>query len=240
MYVVFFGDNMSMESACQYTSPFEYVKSKVKLTREKIQSEARSTKNWWLFQRSRPAMRNALSKKERFIVTPMVSKYRLFAWVEKNVIPENLLVVITREDDYFIGILHSKPHELWSRNKGTQLREAESGQRYTPSTTFETYPFPWSPGKEPVDNPLVQNISQAAKELVEKRDYWLNPPEAHQEELERRTLTNLYNQNPTWLQLAHEKLDKAVFAAYGWPDNLSDDEILERLLELNIERSRKI
>ncbi len=52
-----------------------------------------------------------------------------------------------------------------------------------------------------------------------------------------RTLTNLYNQRPTWLALAHEKLDKAVFAAYGWPHDLSDEEILARLLALNLERA---
>jgi len=55
-------------------------------------------------------------------------------------------------------------------------------------------------------------------------------------ELAKRTLTNLYNQRPTWLVLAHQKLDSAVFAAYGWPDSLTDDEILERLLYLNLHR----
>ena len=54
----------------------------------------------------------------------------------------------------------------------------------------------------------------------------------------KRTLTNLYNQRPTWLELAHKKLDEAVFAAYGWKSDLSDEEILERLLKLNLERSR--
>jgi hypothetical protein len=51
----------------------------------------------------------------------------------------------------------------------------------------------------------------------------------------RRILTNLYNAYPTWLELAHKKLDETVFAAYGWPSDLSDEEILERLLALNLE-----
>ncbi len=55
-------------------------------------------------------------------------------------------------------------------------------------------------------------------------------------ELATRTLTNLYNKRPTWLVLAHQKLDSAVFAAYGWPETLTDDEILERLLYLNLHR----
>jgi hypothetical protein len=55
--------------------------------------------------------------------------------------------------------------------------------------------------------------------------------------LKKRTLTNLYNQCPTWLDLAHRKLDQAVLDAYSWPHDLSDEEILERLLALNLERA---
>ena len=63
------------------------------------------------------------------------------------------------------------------------------------------------------------------------KDAWVS------KELSKRTLTNLYNQRPTWLLLAHRKLDEAVFAAYGWPNNQTDDQILERLLALNLERA---
>ncbi len=124
---------------------------------------------------------------------------------------------------------------------GTSL---EDRPRYTPSTCFETFPFPWPPGKEPQDDPRVQAIAEAARELVQKRDAWLNPSGCAETELKKRTLTNLYNQNPTWLQNAHTKLDRAVFAAYGsvgsagWPDTLGDEDILERLLALNLERAK--
>jgi len=52
-----------------------------------------------------------------------------------------------------------------------------------------------------------------------------------------RTLTNLYNERPTWLALAHERLDAAVFAAYGWDPSMSDDQLLESLLALNLQRA---
>ena len=65
---------------------------------------------------------------------------------------------------------------------------------------------------------------------------YITPPGASAEELKQYTLTNLYNKRPTWLDNAHKKLDKAVFAAYGWPDDLTDEEILEKLLRLNQER----
>jgi len=56
--------------------------------------------------------------------------------------------------------------------------------------------------------------------------------------LKKRTLTNLYNERPAWLDLAHQKLDAAVFAAYGWEPTISDDALLERLLALNLQRSQ--
>ncbi len=55
--------------------------------------------------------------------------------------------------------------------------------------------------------------------------------------LKQRTLTNLYNQRPAWLDRAHKKLDAAVFAAYGWDPGIGDEESLERLLRLNLDRA---
>ena len=166
----------------------------------------------------------------RYLVTPRVSKHRLFAWVPVNTMPDSATVAIARDDDYTFGVLHSRVHELWSRGLGTQLREVESGFRYTPTTTFETFPFP-KPGDE-----QREEISAAARRLVELRDGWLNPSGLSVEDLAKRTLTNLYNERPTWLAHAHEALARAVLAAYGWAGDLSDDEILARLLTLNLER----
>ena len=57
-------------------------------------------------------------------------------------------------------------------------------------------------------------------------------------QLRKRTLTNRYNKRPTWLDLAHHKLDEAVFAAYGWDAGMTDEEVLAELLELNLERAK--
>jgi hypothetical protein len=128
-------------------------------------------------------------------------------------------------------VLHSKVHELWALRQGTSL---EDRPRYTSTTSFETFPFPRPKPKQ------KKAIAEAARELNEKRESWLNPykdePSAIREDLKKRTLTNLYNERPTWLQLAHEKLDQAVLDAYGWPHDISDDEILARLLEENLKR----
>ena len=149
----------------------------------------------------------------------MVSKHRIYVWQESNVVAENLINVFAREDDYFFGVLHSSIHELWARAQGTQLREVESGFRYTPNSTFDTFPFPYPPSTEPTeaDSPIVRAIADAARELVRLRDAWLNPPNASEAELKDRTLTKLYNARPEWLANAHRTLDRAVFAAYDWP-----------------------
>jgi hypothetical protein len=114
------------------------------------------------------------------------------------------------------------------------------GERPTYNSTkcFETFPFPWPPGTEPLDDPRVQAIAAAAKALDGTRRAWLDPPGATEAELKKRTLTNLYNQRPTWLQNLHTALDRAVWDAYGWPTDevpaeVAEETILERLLALN-------
>ena len=223
--------------AAGYETPFEYVRKNVFPVRSKNRRTAYADK-WWQYAEARPGMRAALKGKKRFIATPGVAKHRIFVWQKANVLCNQGTLVFARDDDYFFGVLHSRIHESWARATGTQLREAESGFRYTPTTTFETFPFPWPPGKEPKDDPRAQAIAQAAQELVEQRDRWLNAEGLSEVEKKKRTLTNLYNARPTWLDLAHKRLDEAVFAAYGWEPGLTEEEILARLLQLNLERSQ--
>jgi len=109
--------------------------------------------------------------------------------------------------------------------------------KYNIETCFDPFPCPWLPEHEPIDSPGVEAIAEAARELLKKRAAWLNPPETSEDELKKRTLTNLYNGGPTWLMDAHRKLDEAVFAVYGWPCTLTDSQILERLLALNHQRA---
>jgi hypothetical protein len=108
---------------------------------------------------------------------------------------------------------------------------------YNNTTTFETFPFPWPPGKESKDDSRIEAIAEAARALVRQRDEWLNPTELMGVSLKERTLTNLYNKRPNWLDQAHRRLDQASFAAYGWPADIGDEEILSRLLALNLERA---
>ena len=236
MYIIDFGVDMPEEEAALYEMPFEYLREHVYAER-KSDNRDLGDKPRWLHGRPRPELRAALVKLNRYIITPRVSKHRLFTWLGTETVPDSATFAIARSDDYFFGVLHSRPHEIWARAQGTQLREVESGFRYTPTSTFETFPFPWQPGKEPQDSTLVEAIAEGARELVRQRDNWLNPPDAAPEALAKLTLTNLYNKRPSWLENAHRKLDEAVFAAYGWPAALTDAQLLERLLTLNRERA---
>jgi hypothetical protein len=241
MWIIDF-DGLEQTQAAMYEWPFETLRKRIQAELTFGPSSGRTTMprtRWWLHRRPGSEMRNATSSLRRYIATIATGKHRPFVWLDHSVLPDHQLYIFAREDDYFMGVLHSSIHELWARAQGTQLREVESGFRYTPTSTFDTFPFPWPPGTEPTEeaDPRVKAIADAARSLVRLRDAWLNPPDIDPRELPRRTLTNLYNLRPEWLSNAHRKLDEAVFAAYGWPANLSKEEILARLLALNHQRA---
>ena len=130
-------------------------------------------------------------------------------------------------------MLHSRAHEVWSLRMAS-WHGVGNDPTYNTSTCFETFPFPRPTGEQEAE------IGEAAWVLDELRRNWLNPEGAGEAELKKRTLTNLYNARPTWLANAHVRLDRAVWAAYGWPEDpaATDDEtILARLLALNLEQS---
>ncbi len=229
MYTIDFGI-MGMDEACHYEMPFEHVKQRVYPKRLE-KSQAAHRKRWWQYARPRPSLREAIKGLHRYIVKPRVSKHSLFVWVDTKTLCNDSNDIFAREDDYTFGVLHSRIHDLWARAMGTQLREVESGFRYTPTTCFETFPFPEPNGEQ------REAIAEAARELNNLREGWLNPANTPEPELKKRTLTNLYNARPTWLRQVHDRLDQAVFDAYGWPEDLSDTAILEKLLVLNLARA---
>jgi type II restriction/modification system DNA methylase subunit YeeA len=229
--------------------------------------EARATardeharQRWWEPYWPRPDLRKKLSALSRYVVTPETAEYRIFAWLALPTLPDKNLIVIARDDETAFGILHSRFHEAWSLRLGTSL---EDRPRYTSTTTFSTFPFPEGltpniPAKDYASDPRAIAIAKAAKRLDELRNAWLNPAdlidivpevvpgypdrilpktEAAAAELKKRTLTNLYNQRPQWLTDAHRDLDAAVAAAYGWPADISEEDALAKLLELNLARA---
>jgi type II restriction/modification system DNA methylase subunit YeeA len=227
MWIIDFGVGMSIEQAALYEAPFEYIKTHVKPMRDAVRRK-RYRELWWLHVEPGSGMRKALDGLERFIVTPTLAKHRLFDWVPAGTLADHQLVAIARDDDYTFGVLHSAPHEVWALARGTQL---ETRPRYTPTTTFETFPFPRATPEQ------QEEIASIAAELHERRTHWLNPPDIGGGELKSRTLTNLYNMGPEWLQQIHARLDVGVLRAYGWSEDLSKTDMLGKLLDLNVERA---
>ena len=257
-WIVDFGWRMSEAEAALYEEPFRHAKERVHPMRQRNRRES-YRERWWRHVEPRQGMWRALDGLSRYIATPTVAKHRLFVWLDAEVCPDHQLIVVARDDDTTFGILHSRFHEAWSLRLGTSL---EDRPRYTPTTTFETFPFPDGlspdiPAAEYADDPRATAIAEAARRLVELRDRWLNPlewvewvdepvpgypkrpvprDETTARELKKRTLTNLYNARPQWLADAHAALDAAVAAVYGWDADIKDDDALRELLVLNLTR----
>ncbi len=192
MWIVDFGTDTDEGTAALYERPFGYLAENVKAVRQGNRREAYA-RYWWRFVEPRPAMRVRLARLARFIATPTVAKHRLFVWMKQATCPDHQLIAVARADDTTFGILHSRFHELWSLRMGTSL---EDRPRYTPTTTFETFPFP--AGLTPADTaganetlasgvvfPTLASerradalaIAEAAHRLNALRESWLNPPE---------------------------------------------------------------
>jgi type II restriction/modification system DNA methylase subunit YeeA len=259
-WIIDFGANRPEMQAALYEAPFEYVRFHVKPARNSNRMKHRE-KYWWLHGATAENMRRAMTRIIRYMVTPRVAKYRLFVWLDSHILPDSRLYVIARDDNTAFGVLHSRFHELWSLHT-CSWHGVGNDPTYNAHSCFETFPFPAGltpnlPASDYVNDPRAAAIAEAAHRLNELRENWLNPPQwvdrvpemvpgypdrlipkpEHAAELKKRTLTNLYNASPAWLINAHRVLDEAVAAAYGWPADLSAEEILSRLLALNQERA---
>lgn len=179
--------------------------------------------SWWQFWRPRPAMRNAVSGLGRYISSTLHGKRLLFVWADLSWCPSNSTGVIALDDDYAMGVLCSRAHGAWAWSRSSSL---ETRLRYTPSTAFETFPWP-TPMKD-----RRAAVAAASRALLRRR-----------EEISRDNqigLTELYNQVDdgayTDLSKLHRTLDEAVVACYGWPKKIAQDDaqLVPELGALNV------
>lgn len=191
-WIVDFSDVAEAEAAL-FAKPFAHVVEHVKPAKLAQARQSRRDR-WWLFNEPAPNLRAATKALPRILVTPEVSKHRLWTWLETPVCADKNLVVVTRADDMTFGVLQSRMHTVWALRYGTSL---EDRPRYTSSTTFRTFPFPQ--GLSPTDSAgslaevaggalipralstAVQEhatrIAAAAVQLYSLRETWLNPEE---------------------------------------------------------------
>lgn len=205
--------------------------------------------NWWIFGRPRAQMREAIRGLSRFIATGETSKHRVFQFLSATVLPDNMVTAIASEDAFHLAVLSSRAHITWALAAGGRLGVGNDS-RYTKTRCFDPFPFP-----DPSDD-LKARIRASGEELDKHR-------KDRQAEHPDLTMTGMYNvleklrahergeEAPltekekvihekglvSVLKDIHDRLDAAVFEAYGWPADLSDEEILERLVALNKERA---
>jgi hypothetical protein len=222
---------------------YQWILERVKPEREQ-NNRASYRDKWWIFGEPVVTTRNALEGLDRYIVTCRTAKHRVFVFLENDIVPDAKLVTVALNDAYFLGVLSSGIHVLWALKSGAFL---EDRPNYNHSECFGKFPFP--------DPTLEQK--QKIRELGERLDAHRKRVQAQHPDV---TITGMYNlleklrkgeafseSDRTYndkalvstLKQIHDELDVAVFEAYGWQPNLSDEEILERLVKLNGDRAEE-
>jgi len=240
--VINFGER-SLEKARRYTLCFEQVERFVKPSRENA-PEKQMREKWWLFQRRRPELYQAVKTNTQVICKARHSPNCAFAFSPSKMVFQDSLAVIATESFAEFAVLSSTIHEAWSWHNGSTL--GDTTLRYTPSDCFDTFPFPQRTGSLEM---LGKSYHEHRRQLMLDR---------------HEGLTKSYNRfhdkaetsaDIQTLRQLHVEMDNAVAAAYGWTDldlghgfhetkqgvryTISEParrEVLARLLKLNHER----
>jgi type II restriction/modification system DNA methylase subunit YeeA len=232
-WIIDFGKRTESEAA-EYLLPFDYVRQYVKPERDRNNDRQRRT-FWWRLGRSGQDLKDALALLTRYIVTPRVAKHRVWMYVTVQTVPDSRVCAVARDDDFTFGVLHSRVHELWTLAT-CSWHGVGNDPTYNTQSCFETFPFPRPTPAQHLE------IEKWAKYLNDVRNALIAADGT-------RTLTGIYNDlttlrssrdstHPVYaLLIAHERLDAAVIAVYGWDAPLSDDAILAKLLALNLQRA---
>jgi hypothetical protein len=234
----------SEEVLKRFPEVYQWISDRVKPERDQNRRATYSS-NWWIFGEPRAAFRPALKGLPRYISTVETAKHRTFVFHDANVLPDNMLVNIASADAFHLGVLSSRVHVCWALAAGGTL---EDRPRYNKTRCFDTFPFP--------------NCTEAQKETIRAIAERLDAHRKRQQRLSPHlTLTEMYNvleklragPNPISaltaedraiydaglvgiLREIHDELDAAVSAAYGWPADLTDEEILGNVVALNAQR----
>ncbi len=231
------------EARSRFPAQYQHLANSVQPSRMQ-QKRSAYAQLWWIFAEPRPALREALRGLPQYIGTVETARHRWFSFLPGNSLPEQTVVAIALHDTWAVGVLSSRIHRAWTLRVGGTL---EDRPRYTISSCFEAFPFP--------------DANEAGKRRIRDLGEQLDAHRKRQQALHPElTITGIYNVLEklrsgealtakekkihedgliSVLKQIHDDLDAAVFDAYGWPHDLSDDQILERLVALNAERAEE-
>lgn len=233
------------EVRLNYPEIYQHLILSVKPERD-LNNRAVYRENWWIFGEPRRELRPALEELDRYVVTIETSKHRTFQFLDASILPDNKLVAIATADAADLAVLSSHIHTHWAVTAGGWLGMGNDPV-YVKTSCFDPFPFP-----DP-----DENLKARLRSLGEELDATRKRVQAEHPDL---TLTGLYNvlekiragaaltpadedvrQRGLVLILKelHDQIDAATAQAYGWPVDLTDEEILERLVALNAERARE-
>lgn len=236
------------ELRTQHPAVYQWLLDRVKPERDAkgtSKDGAGYAKLWWLHGKPRQEMRKQLAGLPRYIATVETAKHRLFQFLDASILPDNRLIAIALDDGFYLGILSSCIHVIWSLASGSTL---EDRPVYNKSRCFETFPFPAA------DTGLTPELTAKIRKLAEQIDAHRKRQLAAHADV---TLTGLYNvleklrsgevltaKDKTLhknglvgvLKTLHDELDAAVLATYGW-SGTAPDALLSRLVALNAERA---
>jgi hypothetical protein len=229
----------------RFPDVYQWVLERVMPARDQ-NNRAAYRESWWIFGEPRRELRPALAALDQYIVTLATSKHRLFNLLDGEILPDDALIAVGLSDAYHLGVLSSRIHVAWAMAAGGRQGVGDD-PRYNKTRCFDPFPFPDCGERDRA------TIAAVAEELdgLRKERLRLHP---------ELTLTGLYNlltklrsgeplADPERgihdrglvgvLRRLHDDLDKAVFAAYGWPADIGDDDLLARLVALNRERAEE-
>jgi hypothetical protein len=231
------------EVRVQFPEVYQHLVLNVKPERD-LNNRPRLKEKWWLFGECRQGLRAALSGLSQYISTPETAKHRFFVAQDISVLPDHMLVNIAVDDFFCLGVLSSKFHVFWAMAAGGRMGLGNDS-RYNSTRCFQTFPFPNATDSQ------IEKIRHLGSQLDAHR-------KNRQEQFPSLTLTDMYNVMEKLKsgekltakdQIVHEQglvslllqlhtdLDSAVADAYGWPSNLTEEEILQKLVDLNKERA---
>jgi hypothetical protein len=244
MFVIDLFGKTEKEIIHNYPRVYQWIYDRVKPERE--QNNRKSYReNWWIFGEPRASLRPAIAGLKRYIATVETAKHRVFTFLNVEVLPDNMLIALGLDDAYFLGILSSWIHVYWALSAGGDL--GGNTPRYNKTRCFDPFPFP-----DP-----TEEQKQKIRELGERLDtHRKNVQTAHPD----ITITGMYNLleklragEPftdkdrdyndralvSTLKQIHDDLDTAVLDAYGWPHTITNEQILENLVNLNTQRAEE-
>ena len=220
---------------------YQHVLETVKPERD-INNRKSYRENWWVHGEPRADLRPAIDGLPRYIVTIETAKHRLFQFLDAEILPDNMLVAIATSDAWHLGILSSSLHQRWTASQDAMLGLTH---RYTKSRCFDPFPFPnATPAQQQVLRALGEELDATRKQvLADHGDLTLTGLYNVLEAIKAKTALSPEQEDVKHrgriliLKDLHDQIDAAALAAYGWPQGLSEQELLGRLVALNAERA---